>query len=210
MMFLASRGFRAVAHDRRGQGRSGQPWGGNDMDTYADDLAMLIGTLDLTDVILAGHSTGGGEVARYIGRHGTGRVAKVALVAAAVPLLVKTESNPGGFPIEEYNQLRLSVLRDLAEFFRQHAAPFFGAGSPGSEVSQGLRDWFFLQAMQASLKGTYDCIKAFSETDTTHQAASSLRYPSNCVSERNHLRFAHVCGQNMHGIAPVQRTMSST
>jgi non-heme chloroperoxidase len=167
MMFLAGQGFRCVAHDRRGHGRSGQPWNGNDMDTYADDLATLVETLDLKDAIHVGHSTGGGEVARYIGRHGTKRVAKAVFVGAIPPLMLKTAANPGGLPIEAFDQIRAGVLADRSQFFKDLSGPFYGANRPGAKVSQGLRDSFWLQGMQAGLKGAYDCIKVFSETDQT-------------------------------------------
>jgi non-heme chloroperoxidase len=167
MLFLATQGYRCIAHDRRGHGRSSQPWDGNDMDTYADDLAALTATLDLQDAIHVGHSTGGGEVARYIGRHGTKRVAKAVLISAIPPLMLKTPANPGGLPIEVFDQLRAGVLADRSQFFKDFSAPFFGANRPGSNVSQGLRDSFWAQGMQAGLKGVYDCIKVFSETDLT-------------------------------------------
>jgi non-heme chloroperoxidase len=167
MVFLASHGYRCIAHDRRGHGRSGQPWNGNDMDTYADDLATLVGTLDLTDAIHVGHSTGGGEVARYIGRHGTKRVAKAVLIGAVPPLMLKTAANPGGLPIEVFDGIRANVLADRSQFFKDLSAPFYGANRQGAKVSQGLRDSFWLQGMQAGFKGALDCIKAFSETDFT-------------------------------------------
>ncbi|HKR95070.1 MAG TPA: alpha/beta hydrolase [Candidatus Angelobacter sp.] len=167
MLFLASRGYRCIAHDRRGHGRSSQPWDGNDMDTYADDLAELVKKLDLTDAIHVGHSTGGGEVARYIGRHGTKRVAKAVLIGAVPPLMLKTAANPGGLPIEVFDQIRTGVLNDRAQFFKDLSAPFYGANRPGAKVSQGLRDSFWLQSMLCGHKAAYDCIKAFSETDFT-------------------------------------------
>jgi non-heme chloroperoxidase len=165
--FLASQGYRAIAHDRRGHGRSSQPWDGNDMDHYADDLAALIDTLDLHNAVLVGHSTGGGEVARYIGRHGTSRLAKAVLVGAVPPLMLKTAANPGGLPMEVFDQLRAGLSADRSQFYKDLSAPFFGANRPGSKVSQGTRDAFWLWSMQLGLKGAFDCIKAFSETDQT-------------------------------------------
>jgi non-heme chloroperoxidase len=167
MLFLADKGYRCVAHDRRGHGRSSQPWEGNDMDTYADDLAELVEELDLKDAIHVGHSTGGGEVARYIGRHGTKRVAKAVLIGAVPPLMLKTASNPEGLPIDAFDQIRAGVQQDRSQFFKDLSAPFYGANRPGSKVSQGLRDFFWLQGMVAGHKACYDCIKAFSETDFT-------------------------------------------
>jgi non-heme chloroperoxidase len=167
MIFLASRGYRCVAHDRRGHGRSSQPWNGNDMDTYADDLAALVQKLDLKDAIHVGHSTGGGEVARYIGRQGSKRVAKAVLISAVPPLMLKTAGNPAGLPIEAFDQLRTAVLADRSQFFRDLSAPFYGANRKGATVSQGLRDSFWLQGMLCGLNAAYDCIKAFSETDFT-------------------------------------------
>ena len=167
MLFLAERGYRCIAHDRRGHGRSSQPWTGNDMDTYADDLAELVEELDLRDAIHVGHSTGGGEVARVIGRHGTTRVAKAVLISAIPPLMLKTPANPGGLPIEVFDGIRKDVLADRSQFFKDLSAPFYGANRPGSKVSQGLCDSFWLQGMQAGLKNAYDCIRVFSETDQT-------------------------------------------
>lgn len=167
MMFLASHGYRCVAHDRRGHGRSGQPWNGNDMDTYADDLAEVVTALDLRDAIHVGHSTGGGEVARYIGRHGTKRVAKAVLISAIPPLMLKTPANPTGLPIEVFDKLREGVRVDRSQFFKDLSAPFYGANRPGSTVSQGLRDSFWMAGMLCGLNAAYDCIKAFSETDLT-------------------------------------------
>ena len=167
MIFLAARGFRCIAHDRRGHGRSGQPWNGNEMDTYADDLAELVEGLDLKDAIHVGHSTGGGEVARYIGRHGTKRVSQAVLIGAVPPVMLKSASNPGGLPIDAFDQIRSAVLTDRSQYFKDLSAPFYGANRPGSNVSQGLRDSFWLQGMLAGQKAAYDCIKAFSETDFT-------------------------------------------
>jgi non-heme chloroperoxidase len=167
MFFLAGRGYRCVAHDRRGHGRSSQTRGGNDMDTYADDLVALVEALDLRDAIHVGHSTGGGEVARYIGRHGTARVARAVLISAVPPLMLKTEANPGGLPIEAFDQIRAGVLADRSQFFKDLSAPFYGANRPEAKVSQGLRDSFWLQGMLAGHKAVFDCIKAFSETDFT-------------------------------------------
>jgi non-heme chloroperoxidase len=168
MFYLSARGYRCIAHDRRGHGRSSQPWNGNDMDTYADDLATLVEALDLKDAIHVGHSTGGGEVARYIGRHGMKRVAKAALISAVPPLMLKTADNPGGLPVETFDAIRQGALRDRSQFYKDLAAgPFFGANRPGAEVSQGMIDSFWLQGMQAGHRNTFECIKAFSETDFT-------------------------------------------
>ncbi len=167
MVFLGAHGYRCIAHDRRGHGRSSQPWNGNEMDTYADDLAALVEALDLKNAIHVGHSTGGGEVARYIGRHGTKRVAKAVLIGAVPPLMLKTAANPGGLPLEAFDQIRAAVLADRSQFFKDLSAPFYGANRPGAKVSQGLRDSFWLQGMLAGFKGVIDCIKAFSETDFT-------------------------------------------
>ena len=167
MIFLAARGYRCIAHDRRGHGRSGQPWNGNNMDTYADDLAELVKALDVQNAIHVGHSTGGGEVARYIGHHGTKRVSKAVLIGATPPLMLKTPANPGGLPIEVFDQQRAAVLADRSQFFKDLSAPFYGANRPGAKVSQGLRDSFWLQGMLCGHKAAYDCIKAFSETDLT-------------------------------------------
>ena len=167
MMFLADRGYRCIAHDRRGHGRSSQPWDGNEMDTYADDLAALVDALDLRDAIHVGHSTGGGEVARYIGRHGTKRVSKAVLIGAVPPLMLKTPANPDGLPIEAFDQIRAAVHADRSQFFEDLSVPFYGANRTGAKVSQGLRDSFWLQGMLCGFKAAYDCIKAFSETDFT-------------------------------------------
>jgi non-heme chloroperoxidase len=167
MFYLASHGYRCIAHDRRGHGRSSQPWNGNDMDTYADDLATLVQKLELKDVIHVGHSTGGGEVVRYMARHGSSRVAKAALIASVPPIMLKTDANPGGTPIEVFNQIRAGVQADRSQFFKDLSATFYGANRPGSTVSQGLRDTFWMQGMLCGLTAAYDCIKAFSETDFT-------------------------------------------
>ena len=167
MLFLASRGFRVVAHDRRGHGRSSQATSGNDMNGYADDLAALVETLDLRDITMVGHSTGGGEVARYIGRHGTKRLAKAVLIAAVPPIMLKSASNPEGLPIELFDGLRSALLRDRSQTYREFAPQFYGANRPGAQVSQGTLDQFWLWSMQAGLKNSYESIKAFSETDFT-------------------------------------------
>lgn len=167
MFFLASRGYRCIAHDRRGHGRSGQPWNGNDMDTYADDLAELLEKLDLKDTILVGHSTGGGEVTRYIGRHGTERVAKAVLIGAVSPLMLKTPANPEGTPIEAFDQIRANVKADRSQFWKDLSLPFYGYNRPGAKVSEGVRDSFWLQGMMVGFPAAYFCIKAFSETDLT-------------------------------------------
>src|SRR6266850_4201582 len=167
MFFLASHGYRCIAHDRRGHGRSSQPWNGNDMDTYADDLAELVDALDLREAIHVGHSTGGAEVTRYIGRHGSSRVAKAVLVGAITPLMLKTPANPGGLPMDVFDGIRADVQGDRSQFFKDLSGPFYGANRPGATVSQGLRDAFWLQGMQAGFTGVFDCIKAFSETDFT-------------------------------------------
>ena len=165
MLFLAQHGFRVVAHDRRGHGRSSQAWSGNDMDGYADDLAALIEALDLKDITMVGHSTGGGEVARYIGRHGTKRLAGAVLVAAVPPIMLKSASNPEGLPIEVFDNLRNALAKDRSQAYRDFAPAFYGANRPDSKVSQGLRDSFWMQGMMAGFKSVIDCIKAFSETD---------------------------------------------
>ena len=167
MFFLASRGYRCIAHDRRGHGRSSQPWNGNDMDTYADDLAELVTKLDLKDAIHVGHSTGGGEVARYIGRHGTKRVAKAVLIGAVPPLVLKTKANPSGTPIEVFDQLRASVIADRSQFWKDLSLPFYGYNRSGAKVSEGVRESFWLQGMLAGFPASYFCITAFSETEMT-------------------------------------------
>jgi len=167
MLFLGQRGYRVIAHDRRGHGRSSQPWNGNDMDTYADDLAALVEALDLKNAVHVGHSTGGGEVARYIGRHGTKRVAKAVLIGAITPLMLKTPNNPDGLPIEVFDGIRAQVLADRSQFFKDLPMPFYGYNRPDAKVSEGVRDSFWLQGMQAGFKGVFDCIKVFSETDQT-------------------------------------------
>jgi len=167
MFFLAQNGYRCIAHDRRGHGRSSQPWNGNDMDTYADDLAKLVEALDLKDAVHVGHSTGGGEVARYIGRHGTKRVAKAVLIGAVPPLMLQTDANPGGLPRKVFDDTRNGVLTDRSQFFQDLTMPFYGYNRPGAKVSQGVRDSFWLQGMMAGFPACYFCIKAFSETDQT-------------------------------------------
>ena len=166
-MVVASAGHRAVAHDRRGHGRSGQTWSGNHMDQYADDLAELIEHLDLRDIVVVGHSTGGGEITRYLGRHGTERVAKAVLLGAVPPLMLKTDANPEGLPVTAFDAIREGVMSDRAQFYSDLSAPFYGANRPGSTVSEGLRHSFWRLSMQAGLKGAFDCIEAFSETDFT-------------------------------------------
>lgn len=167
MLFLGSRGFRVIAHDRRGHGRSSQPWDGNDMDTYADDLAALIDHLDLKEATLVGHSTGGGEVAHYIGRHGTARIAKAVLIGAVPPLMLKTAANPGGLPIEVFDQIRAGVAANRSQFYKDLAMPFYNYNRPGAKPLQGVIDSFWEQGMLGSIKGQYDCIKEFSEVDYT-------------------------------------------
>jgi non-heme chloroperoxidase len=167
MWFLTSHGLRCIAHDRRGHGRSSQPWTGNDLDTYAGDLSALMEALDLRDAVMIGHSTGGGEVARYLGRYGTKRVSKAALVSAIPPLMLKTAANPGGLPIEVFDGIRAGLIADRSQYYRELAAPFYGANRPGSKVSQGVKDAFWMWSMQAGIAGAYQCIKAFSETDLT-------------------------------------------
>ncbi len=167
MVYLASNGYRCIAHDRRGHGRSSQPWTGNEMDTYADDMAKLIETLDLNGITLIGHSTGGGEVARYIGRRGTMHVARVVLMGSVTPQMLKTAANPGGLPIEAFDKIRAGVAADRSQFFKDLTTPFYGANRPGVKVSQGVRDAFWFQGMQGGLKNELDCIEAFSETDFT-------------------------------------------
>ena len=173
MIFFANQGYRVIAHDRRGHGRSSQTWGGNEMDTYADDLFALVETLDLKDAIHVGHSTGGGEVARYLGRHGTDRAAKAALISAVPPLMLKTEANPEGAPIEAFDGYRAALLADRAQLYRDvPAGPFFGYNRPGAKVSQGIIEKWWLQGMMGGVKAHYDCIKAFSETDFTEDLKS--------------------------------------
>lgn len=167
MFFLGSRGYRCIAHDRRGHGRSSQPWTGNDMDTYADDLAALAEALDLKGAVHVGHSTGGGEVARYIGRHGTRRVAKAVLISAVTPLMLKTPDNPAGTPMEVFDGIRANVLADRSQFFKDLTLPFYGYNRPGAKVSEGVRESFWLQGMLAGFPAAYFCIEAFSETDLT-------------------------------------------
>ena len=167
MFYLTSRGYRCIAHDRRGHGRSSQPWNGNEMDTYADDLAKLVDALDLKNAIYVGHSTGGGEVARYIGRHGTKRVAKAVLIGAVPPLMLKTAANPGGLPLEVFDGIRAGVVADRSQFFKELSLPFYGYNRPAAKVSEGVRNLFWLQGMMAGFPAAYFCVKAFSETDFT-------------------------------------------
>jgi non-heme chloroperoxidase len=167
MFYLTSRGYRCIAHDRRGHGRSGQTWNGNEMDTYAEDLSTLIEALDLQKAVLIGHSTGGGEVARYIGRYGSKRVAKAVLIGAVPPIMVKTPNNPSGLPIETFDQLRTNVVTDRSQFFKDLSMPFYGYNRPGAKISEGVRDSFWHQGMMAGFPAAYFCIKAFSETDFT-------------------------------------------
>ena len=167
MVFLASQGYRCIAHDRRGHGRSSQPWTGNDMDTYADDLAELMETLGLNGVALVGHSTGGGEVARYVGRHGTRRVAQIVLMGSVTPLMLKTDAHPGGLPMKAFDDIRAGVAADRSQFFKDLTTPFYGANRPGAKISQGVRDAFWFQGMQGGLPNELACIRAFSETDFT-------------------------------------------
>jgi non-heme chloroperoxidase len=167
MLFLGQQGYRVIAHDRRGHGRSDQSWQGNDMDTYADDLAQLFEALDLKDAIMIGHSTGGGEVARYLGRHGTKRVAKAVLIGAVPPLMLKTEANPGGLPMSAFDDIRAGVVSDRSQFFLDLSLPFYGYNRAGAKISQGVRETFWMQGMLSGVNAAYDCVKAFSETDFT-------------------------------------------
>jgi non-heme chloroperoxidase len=167
MFFLAQHGYRVIAHDRRGNGRSGQPWGGNDMNTYADDLAELLEALDIKGAMMVGHSTGGGEVARYLGRHGSKRVSKAVLIGAVTPIMLKSDSNPEGLPLSAFDQIRDSVVADRSQFFRDLSIPFYGYNKPDAKISEGVRENFWFQGMQCSIAAAYDCVKAFSETDTT-------------------------------------------
>ncbi|MGO4706320.1 alpha/beta fold hydrolase [Microvirga sp. 2MCAF38] len=167
MMFLGTLGYRVIAHDRRGHGRSSQTWEGNDMDTYADDLAELLTALNVQGAVLVGHSTGGGEVARYIGRHGTSRLAKAVLLSAVPPLMLKTPANPNGTPLEAFDGIRAGVLADRAQYFKDLTMPFYGYNREGAKISKGIRNSFWRQSMQASIKASFDCIKQFSETDFT-------------------------------------------
>jgi non-heme chloroperoxidase len=167
MLFLGQRGYRVIAHDRRGHGRSGQTWQGNTMDQYADDLAELMNHLDIKDATVVGHSTGGGEVARYIARHGQKRVARVVLISSVPPLMLKTDKNPGGLPLSVFDVIRAGVAKDRSQFYKDLSLPFYGYNKPGAKISEGIRETFWLQGMQSSIIGSYDCIKAFSETDQT-------------------------------------------
>jgi non-heme chloroperoxidase len=171
MFFLSQHGYRCIAHDRRGHGRSSQPWSGNDMDTYADDLAKLVEALDLKDAVHVGHSTGGGEVARYIARHGTKRVAKAVLIASVPPLMLKTPANPGGLPVSVFDELRASVVSDRSKFWNDLSLPFYGYNRASANVSEGVRESFWFQGMMAGFPAAYFCIKAFSETDQTEDLA---------------------------------------
>jgi non-heme chloroperoxidase len=177
MLFLGKHGYRVVAHDRRGHGRSGQTWTGNDLDTYADDLAELMEKLDLQEVTMVGHSTGGGEVARYIGRHGNKRVKKAVLIGAITPVMLKSDKNPGGLPISVFDDIRAGVAADRSQFFKDLSLPFYGYNNPDAKPSQGVRDAFWLQGMQSSIIASYDCIKAFSETDLT-EALKKIEVPT--------------------------------
>jgi non-heme chloroperoxidase len=167
MLFFGQRGYRVIAHDRRGHGRSTQTWDGNDMDTYADDLSVLFETLNLHDAIMVGHSTGGGEVARYLGRHGARRVSKAVLISSVPPLMLKTDKNPTGLPISVFDELRAALAENRAQFYREITLPFYGYNRPGAKISEGIRDHWWLQGMMGGMKAHYDCIKAFSETDFT-------------------------------------------
>ena len=167
MLFLGKQGYRVIAHDRRGHGRSGQSWDGNNMDQYGDDLAQLLDHLDIKNATMAGHSTGGGEVVRYIARHGQSRVAKVVLIGAVPPLMLKTANNPGGLPLSVFDEIRTNVVNDRSQFFKDLSVPFYGYNKPGAKISQGVQDSFWLQGMLSSIIAAYDCIKAFSETDQT-------------------------------------------
>jgi len=167
MFFLAEQGYRCIAHDRRGHGRSSQPWHGNDMDTYADDLAALVTHLDLKDAVHVGHSTGGGEVARYIGRHGTARVARAVLISAIPPLMLKTDANPGGTPLKAFDEIRAALVADRSQFFNDLSLPFYSYNRPGTKISEGVRESFWMQGMMAGFPAAYFCVKAFSETDLT-------------------------------------------
>lgn len=167
MLFLGQHGYRVIAHDRRGHGRSGQTWQGNNMDQYADDLAELLEHLDIKQATMVGHSTGGGEVVRYIARHGQKRAAKVVLISAVPPLMLKTDKNPGGLPLSVFDGIRAGVAGDRSQFYKDLSLPFYGYNKPGAKISEGVRETFWLQGMQSSIIGSYDCIKAFSETDQT-------------------------------------------
>jgi non-heme chloroperoxidase len=172
MMFLGAHGYRVIAHDRRGHGRSTQTWAGNEMDTYADDLAALFEALDLKDAVMIGHSTGGGEVAHYLGRHGQSRVQKAVLIGAVPPIMLKSDTNPGGLPVDVFDGIRAGTLGDRSQYFKDLAIPFYGYNKPGAKISQGIIDNFWYQGMQGGIKGLYDCVKAFSETDFTDDLKS--------------------------------------
>jgi non-heme chloroperoxidase len=206
MFFLASRGYRCIAHDRRGHGRSSQPWDGNDMDHYGDDLAELVTKLDLKDAIHVGHSTGGGEVARYIGRHGTKRVAKAVLIASVPPLMLKTPANPGGTPMEVFDKLRAGVQADRSQFWKDLSLPFYGYNRPGAKISEGVRESFWLQGMMAGFPAAYFCIKAFSETDQTEDPEEVRRADAYHTGRRRPdsavRRFRPAPGQTRQGRDP--------
>jgi non-heme chloroperoxidase len=167
MLFFGQHGYRVIAHDRRGHGRSGQTWDGNEMDTYADDLAVLFETLDLNNAVMVGHSTGGGEVARYLARHGSKRVAKAVLISSVPPLMLKTDKNPGGLPLAVFDDLRSQLAANRPQFYKDITMPFYGYNRPGAKISEGIREHWWLQGMMGGVKAHYDCIKAFSETDFT-------------------------------------------
>ncbi|MGZ7169089.1 MAG: alpha/beta fold hydrolase [Halobacteriota archaeon] len=201
MLFLGQNGYRVIAHDRRGHGRSEQTWNGNTMDQYADDLADLVSALDLRDMVMVGHSTGGGEVARYIGRHGTARVAKAVLVDSVAPLVLKTDYNPDGVPLATLDSIRKGVCNNRAQFFRDFTLPFFGYNRPGAAISEGVRDSFWQQSMLAGIVGVYECIKQFSETDFTEDL-KKMTVPSLVVHGDDDQIVPIQIGQRAVKIAP--------